>query len=360
MASHSPVHTPAHRRKRPALNGGATPGATPTPRTTATIGLTATLALASVPLLGEAAHAQPRLTPDQVRTRVAALYQQAEQATQDYDGAKAQADTASSAVAALQDELARKTAKLNGTRDALGGIAAAQYRSGGLDPLLQFTLSSTPETYLARGSYLNRADSRQTAALARLAAQRRDIADTRAQAAGRLAALRDAQAGVTHHKRTVDAKLAAARMLLAQLTATQRAAVATFGLPGPASATRIAATASSPRAARAVAFAYRMIGRPYVWGATGPDAYDCSGLTQAAWRSAGVSLPRTTATQITAGTRVPRSRLRPGDLVFFYAGASHVGLYIGHGNMIHAPHPGSAVRIAPITEMPFAAAVRPA
>ncbi|MGW3275595.1 C40 family peptidase, partial [Streptomyces kronopolitis] len=118
--------------------------------------------------------------------------------------------------------------------------------------------------------------------------------------------------------------------------------------------------APNPRAARAVSFAYAALGKPYVWGATGPSAYDCSGLTQAAWKSGGVALPRTTYTQISSGPRVDRSQLAPGDLVFFYSGISHVGLYIGDGKMIHAPHPGAPVRIAPIDQMPFAAATRPA
>jgi cell wall-associated NlpC family hydrolase len=375
MASHSPTRT--HRRERPALTGGApgggpANGATRTTRTTARIGVTLALAsAASVSLLGETGHAEPKLTPDQARTKVAALYQQAEQATEEYDGAKEQADTATSALSALQDELARKTAQLNTTRDALGSIAAAQYRSGGIDPLLQLALSSTPGTYLTRASYLSQAGTQQTAALARLAAQQRDIARTRAQAAGKLAVLRDAQAEVADHKRTVTAKLAAAQALLAQLTAAQRAAVAAEEKPVPASGAPASASrdtarvplapvaAPSPRAAQAVAFAYRAIGLPYVWGATGPNAYDCSGLTQAAWRAAGVSLPRTTYTQIDAGTRISRSHLQPGDLVFFYSGVSHVGLYVGGGLMIHAPHPGSAVRVAPISEMPFAGAVRP-
>jgi cell wall-associated NlpC family hydrolase len=375
MASHSPTRT--HRRKRPALTGGGsgtrTTRSTPrTTRTTARIGVTLALAsAASVSLFGETGHAAPELTPDQVKAKVAALYEQAEQATEDYNGAKEQADTASSAVAALQDELARKTDQLNATRDALGTIAAAQYRTGGIDPLLQLALSSTPDTYLARASYLDQAGGRQSQALARLAVQQQDIAVTRAQAAGKLAALRDAQAAVADHKRTVNAKLAAAQALLDRLTAAQRAAVAASDGPAPAAGTPAPATrdsarvplapvtAPSSRAARAVAFAYRAIGLPYVWGATGPGSYDCSGLTQAAWRAAGVSLPRTTYTQINAGTRVSRSQLRPGDLVFFYSGVSHVGLYIGGGQMIHAPHPGSTVRIAPISEMPFAGAVRP-
>ncbi|CAM5692018.1 hypothetical protein SVIOM342S_02828 [Streptomyces violaceorubidus] len=81
---------------------------------------------------------------------------------------------------------------------------------------------------------------------------------------------------------------------------------------------------------------------------TGPHAFDCSGLTQAAYRAAGVCLPRTTYAQIDAGRRVPRSELRPGDLVFFYSGISHVGIYVGNGRMIHAPNPSAPVRVAPV------------
>ncbi|MYV56206.1 C40 family peptidase, partial [Streptomyces sp. SID3212] len=125
------------------------------------------------------------------------------------------------------------------------------------------------------------------------------------------------------------------------------------------SASRPATKAPSSRAAAAVAFAYAAIGKPYVWGATGPGSFDCSGLTQAAWSAAGVSLPRTTYTQINAGQRVPRSQLAPGDLVFFYSGISHVGIYVGDGKMIHAPRTGTNVRIAPIDQMPFAGATRP-
>jgi peptidoglycan DL-endopeptidase CwlO len=331
---------------------------------------------ASVSLLGESAMGDPRPAPEAVRARVADLYRQAEQATEQYDGAKQKADAARSAVSALQDELARKTAGLNSTRDTLGSLAAAQYRSGSLDPALQLALSSSPGTYLEQAGTINQLGSRQAAALTQLAGQQRDIRQTRDEANGKLAALKAAQSQLADRKRTVQAALHKAQALLASLTPPQRAAVnasdgsssssssASSAFSAATRATARAPLASAPapssRAAQAVAFAYRSLGLPYIWGATGPNAYDCSGLTQAAWRSAGVSLPRTTYSQVNAGSRVSESQLRPGDLVFFYSGLSHVGLYIGGGKMIHAPHPGSPVRIAPISEMPFAAASRPA
>ncbi|MGW7204083.1 C40 family peptidase, partial [Streptomyces sp. NPDC054837] len=134
--------------------------------------------------------------------------------------------------------------------------------------------------------------------------------------------------------------------------------------PGSGSGARDGLTAAgavqapNSRAAAAVSYASSKLGSPYVWGATGPDAFDCSGLMQAAYRSAGISLPRTTYAQIDTGRRVARSELLPGDLVFFYSAISHVGIYIGNGQMIHAPNPSAPVRVAPIDEMPFAGATR--
>ncbi|MEU0307575.1 C40 family peptidase [Streptomyces cyaneofuscatus] len=114
------------------------------------------------------------------------------------------------------------------------------------------------------------------------------------------------------------------------------------------------------KAEKVLAFARAQIGKPYVWGASGPASYDCSGLTQAAWREAGVTLPRTTWDQVKVGTRVATSDLQPGDLVFFYDDISHVGIYKGDGMMIHAPKPGANVREESIYYMPIYGSVRPA
>ena len=116
-------------------------------------------------------------------------------------------------------------------------------------------------------------------------------------------------------------------------------------LPIPASEVAAARTAASPVAARAVSVALSEVGKPYVYGAAGPAAFDCSGLTQYAYDAAGMALPRTAAEQYAATTRIPLSQLQPGDLIFFYAGVTHVGMYVGNGQMVDAPHPGAAVRV---------------
>ncbi|MDI1455000.1 C40 family peptidase [Streptomyces sp. ATE26] len=102
------------------------------------------------------------------------------------------------------------------------------------------------------------------------------------------------------------------------------------------------------KAEKAIAFARAQIGKPYVAGASGPGSYDCSGLTQAAWRAAGVALPRAARDQAAMGTTVPLAEARPGDLVFFGGDCSHAGLLTGDGTMIHAPRPGAYVREEPV------------
>jgi cell wall-associated NlpC family hydrolase len=117
------------------------------------------------------------------------------------------------------------------------------------------------------------------------------------------------------------------------------------------------------KADRAVAFARAQLGRPCLWGAVGPESYDNAGLTQAAWKAAGVALPRSTSEQAHAGTVVPLAESRPGDLIFFHDNFSHVGLCTGNGLMIHAPGPGSVIREESIHNAGEAAiriAVRPA
>ncbi|MCW5251566.1 C40 family peptidase [Streptomyces sp. SHP 1-2] len=370
----------AHRRPRQRATG------TGAARTA--VALTLAGAATAAGLGAGTGHAAPEPAPAQAGATVDRLYREAEAATEKYNGAKERADSAERRLERLRDEVARREDRLNTARETLGSAAAAQYRGGGLGPALRLALSSDPDRYLDGAALVQRVGTRQKAAVGAARAQLREIEQLRGAARIELAALTSRRAELERHRDTITARLAAARRLQARLDAERRARLgpgpaspspasaasadgralpAPSGLPG-APGPRAGAPGSAPRtpgdpapgsrAAAAVAYAHQKLGSPYVWGAAGPHAFDCSGLTQAAYRAAGVSLPRTTYAQIGAGQRVPRSQLRPGDLVFFYPGVTHVGIYVGGGRMIHAPNPSAPVRLAPIDEMPFAGATR--
>jgi cell wall-associated NlpC family hydrolase len=319
-------------------------------------------------------HADPQPTPDQVKAKVDKLYEEAEVATEKYNGAKEKADKAQEKLEQLRDQAARRTDRLNSAREELGPLAAAQYRSGSIDPSWQLALSGDPDQYLDRAELAELVSSRQAADVASVRQQLREIERLRGAARVELGTLKSRQADLKRHRKTVTSKLTEARRLLDRLTEEDRVRLSAPGagagrasrfsspsgrlITGPVSPAISIADAPNSRAAAAISYAYSKLGSPYVWGATGPNAFDCSGLALAAYRSAGVSLPRTTYAQINAGRRVARSELRPGDLVFFYSGISHVGIYVGNGQMIHAPNPSAPVRVAPLDEMPYAGATR--
>jgi len=129
--------------------------------------------------------------------------------------------------------------------------------------------------------------------------------------------------------------------------------VAGQAVQAPAAAVMAAPVAASSQAAQiAVQTALAQVGKPYVWGASGPNAYDCSGLTMYSYAAAGVALPHSSSAQSVMGIPVSRDQLQPGDLVFFYSPVSHVGMYIGNGQMVHASTSGTPVQVVSLDSMP--------
>lgn len=343
----------SHRKPRTRILASTAPRAA--------VGVTAA-ALASVTLMSESASAAPAEKPSiaEVKQQIDTLNQQAEVATQQYDQAKEKTDTARGKANQLLAQVAQKTQQMNDTRRVLGQFAAAQYRNGGLDQTSQLLLSSNPQQYLEQAGMLDKLSSTQQQALRTFQVQQEQAGIQRAAATTSLNELSSAQAQLATQKKNVQTKLSQAQHLLATLTAAQKAKLASLR-PASSSTSQVSYTYSGPasgRAAAAVKFALAQIGKPYVFGATGPGSYDCSGLTQAAYAAAGITIGRTTWDQDKDGVAVSTSALRPGDLVFYYSGLSHVGMYIGDGKIVHAPHPGASVEIAPVGEMPIAAARR--
>lgn len=390
--------------------------------------MAATVAAAGlVPAVG---HAEPapgpdaptNTGPDAVKQEVAQLYQQAEADTQAYDATEERIAQLQAAVANSGAHTAQLRAQLAAASGSLGRLAAAQYRTAGVNPSIALVFSAHPDSYLARAGMTDRiADVDHERVVTALRAQQAlDQLDR--ESATDLADLRAAQTQLAVHRADIEAKLAAARDRLDALDSADRNRVAAalaagdglgYGAPGvgtpgdglgtrakvaapslsslvsaiaasaetgatpsgatpsgaapgaaaPGSATT-GASAAIPapdvsRAITAVSAAYSELGKPYVWGATGPGEFDCSGLTQHAWAAAGVQLPRTSQEQAAIGPSVPVSAIKPGDLVIYFSGRTHVGLYVGEGMVIHAPRPGSVVQFTPLSSMPIDKVVRP-
>ncbi|MEU5160357.1 NlpC/P60 family protein [Streptomyces sp. NPDC020875] len=338
----------SHRRPSP-------PGLTHSARVTVLSAAAATAAAA----LGTAPAGAAPDGPRPSRAGVDRLLADAERATEEFNRAGERAGELRTRTRAAQDALARGQERLNRMRGALGAVASTQYRLGGADPALMLLLSADPDSYLSGAELMERIGDRQTDTLHEYLRSQRELVQRRAEADRDLAELERSRAAVARHKRTVERKLAAARRLLNALPADERSAYdrssrSGRGSLGPAGGE----TPASSRAAAAVAAARGAVGRPYVWGANGPSGFDCSGLTQWSYAQAGVGLPRTSQAQRYAGRRVPLSQARPGDLVAYRHDASHIGMYVGNGQVVHAPYPGAAVRYDPVGMMPVSSVTR--
>lgn len=295
-----------------------------------------------------------------VNSRVDRLYEQAESATEKYNGAAERTGKLRRQVENAQDRVARGQADVNGMRDSLATLAGAQYREGGIDPTVALMLTEDPDSYLDKAATLDRVSSRQTLKLRHLQAAQRDLRQQRGEATGKLEQLDSLQQALKRQKKSVRKKLGAAQRLLNQLSPDERAerARASRGGDRPKGGPD-GAPAASARAASAVAAVRSAVGSPYAWGAAGPGSFDCSGLTQWAYAKAGTSIPRTSQAQRSAGQQIPLGQARPGDLVVYRDDASHVGMYVGNGQVVHAPKPGAQVRYDPVGMMPVSSVTRP-
>jgi cell wall-associated NlpC family hydrolase len=308
--------------------------------------LTATAA-AAVALTSQAAQAAPKPTKSEVKAKVDKLYEEAEKATDKYNGAKEKQKKLEKEIGDLQDKVARGQEDLNELRSGLGSMASAQYRSGGIDPSVQLFLSADPDDFLDKASTLDQLSGQQVEGLKKIQEKQRSLAQERQEAADKLKDLADTRTELGKKKQQVQSKLSAAQKLLNTLTAAERQKMAA----DDARASRSAGARvdlgnevpASKRGAAALSAATTQLGKPYVSGGTGPNSYDCSGLTQWSYAQAGTGITRTTYTQQNDGPKIGMSQLKPGDLVFFN-NLAHVGLYAGNGQVLHAPHPGAVVR----------------
>jgi cell wall-associated NlpC family hydrolase len=346
----------------------ATPRTPRSPRTTLiALALAGTAAFTVLP--GGFAQADPKPSLAEVERRVDALNDRVDAIVEQYSQSKIELAAAGRQAAVAQARVRAAQAQLDKIRKGMASVAAAAYRSGGADQFVTLVSTSTPQTFLDRASSLDRIAAGQSAQLAaaRTASHRLDVASAEA---ARQAAL---QAKLAHaiaaQKNQIESALSEQQQLLAGLKADERRRLEASRRAAAAAAAGRASRSrhdwptyngpASGRAGVAVQEAYRKLGSPYKWGASGPNTFDCSGLTMWVWGKAGVSLPHSSQAQYSSGRHVSRGNLQPGDLVFFGSPIHHVGIYIGGGRMISAPHTGDVVKIQDAFRGDYAGAVRP-
>jgi peptidoglycan DL-endopeptidase CwlO len=289
-----------------------------------------------------AAGAAPKPTISQVQQKLSKLTSLEDQAVQLYDQSAQIQASATQRLALINRTVSADRAQFQSMRIKIAQIASTAYESGNLGsgsigPLLT---SANPQAVMSQASALLQLSG------ARAAEMKRFIAVASQLTASQRAARRTetAVAALGKHrlalKKSVAAAVAIQKTLLTQLTTQQQAAVSA-GTGGTTSGTYTGPTTT--QAEKAIAFAYGQLGKPYLWGATGPGSYDCSGLVESAWASAGIMIPRTTYEQWAALPHVPLSNLQPGDLLFF-DGIGHVSIYVGGNMFIDAPQTGQFVQ----------------
>ncbi len=343
-------------------------------------------------------------TVAQAQAQLDELNNQAEIASEQYNGAQASLTQALQTASAATAAADRAHSELVTEQVKVGALAAASYKSGGLSQGLAIILNTTdPSQAMARVSMLQQLSASQSSLLAAARSADEVYQQSVAVASQATATAQKLTANLAQKQAQINAALAQSQQVLAKLTAAQRAqliaaqqakaaadqaqaqiqlaafnkaqaaatqaataraAALSRAAASRAAATRAAAAANrapvvqtvalpqsaggSSVAQRAVSAAMSRLGDRYVFGATGPKRFDCSGLVQWAYRQAGISTTHYTGTLWNDYRHIPESQLKPGDLVFFYRDHHHVGIYIGNGLMVNAPHTGDVVRIASI------------
>lgn len=243
-------------------------------------------------------------------------------------------------------------------RTQVVGAVADQYGGGGASALLS-TMPSASEQLLTNVVVVSEDTGGRTEAMAASGVRVQRLVKQRSSARAPIARLRRVERSLGARETRAEARSAAASTVLRGLEeqAAERRAERAAARQADQQTEQSGQVGAS--AGKVVAFAKAQVGKAYVYGASGPDSFDCSGLTSMAWKQAGVTLPRTSTAQYSAGTRVSESELQPGDLVFYYTPISHVGVYIGDGQVVNAQNPESGVQVSGLKDMPYVGAVRP-
>ena len=298
------------------------------------------LAAGVVISVGGPAGAAPQPTVSQVQARLRQLTSKAEKLDQHYNQVQQELTSASQRLKLVNSEAARYLKRFRSMRAEIARIAAQAYENGQMTSVAAMLTSGDAQQILDQSSILLELSSSNSAEMSQFIAAARQLEGAQQAAKRAKTAIVALRNNLASQKKSLDKLIGQQRTLLAQLTPAQQQTTGPGGSSGGGGGgtTRYRGPTGT-QAEKAVAFAYAQLGKPYVFGASGPNSYDCSGLTMASWASAGISIPRTSFEQWGSLPHVPISQIQPGDILVFN-GAGHVGLYVGGGMLIDAPHTG--------------------
>ena len=313
------------------------------------VAITSVLALGLMPTTAAAVPGDPPVSADEAASLVAERGHQLEILTEEFNEAREMLNAQQAAASAAATAVSEAEVQLGVLRAQLAGLAETAYTGTGLSTLQAFMTSGSPEEFLDRAAMLASVAGHQSDVMVRVTAAR-TAADEARSAADQAAAQAQQQVDEVAAKQTgLQAQIAEYQAQYNALSGDERQAadVAHGGqsLEAPPENTIVA---NSEAAQIAVDTAYAQLGDPYVWAAAGPDSFDCSGLVQYAYAAAGISVPHSSRIQATMGRPVARADLQPGDLVYYYSPVSHIGIYIGGGQMVHASTFGVPVKIGSV------------
>jgi peptidoglycan DL-endopeptidase CwlO len=297
------------------------------------------------------AQAEPDI--DDVQARVDTLFHEAEQASERLNDAKLELADLRRDLVSLQADQKRQDTKLEAAREDLQDSIVSQYEGQNLSAVGQVAVADDANAFVSSLSTMSAYNDLQTQLFDSFTTQAKALDLRRKATEQRAAEIQKKQEQLAAAKKTIDDKYAQAKDLLDELKAEEREALLTRG-----SVRMPSGVDASGRAAVAIRYAMAQVGKAYVYGAAGPNAFDCSGLMMMAWAQAGISLPHSSSAQYGVGRHVSSDELQPGDLVFYYSPISHVAMYIGNGLIVEAANPGAGIRVSGVFSMPYAGATR--
>lgn len=342
----------------------------------AAITLVCAMAVLASPVQAFAAPAPPSPGPaqpakkslEEVRQEIDGLYRAAGSATDAYNLAEEKAKKQSGEIVKLAQAIVEGQAKIDELKSRAGAQAREEYRNAGMPPGARLMLSGDPQLFLDGVSRARQGQKATKGLLGELNRTQQDLKTYTQDASTNWTKLEANRVKQAKAKKNINEQIAAAKKLESQLEKKERARLLQLEQEAEyksqsawlgSGALKEINREASASGKKAVAFATGRIGLPYEWGAVGPTSYDCSGLTSQAWAAAGRPIPRTSQEQWRQLPHIAIKDMRPGDLIIYHADASHVGMYIGDGAIVHAPRPGRNVTLAGAGSMEILGVVRP-